>query len=92
MRIRPLPGFEKEFAARARGREYLYDELFAVYRYVLEVGSIPEEYKPHELVLPNSKFSGYWEFHLSESDDVLVIYTMTSDELVLKYVTDHKNL
>jgi mRNA-degrading endonuclease YafQ of YafQ-DinJ toxin-antitoxin module len=92
MNFRTLPEFEAAFAKVVREHRYLLDELNEVVAYVAEYGSIPDAYRPHRLVLANTVFSGFWEFHLSDVDDVLVIYSLTKTEFVLMDVTDHKHL
>ena len=56
---------------------------------LLEQQQLPPEFEDHEL---NRRMSGYNEFHLrdtpknktpSETNDVLVVYTIDKDELVL---------
>ncbi|MGA3506801.1 type II toxin-antitoxin system YafQ family toxin, partial [Lactiplantibacillus plantarum] len=65
------------------------DEVRAAIDLLLEQQQLPPEFEEHEL---NRRMSGYNECHLrdtpknktpSETNDVLVVYTIDKDELVL---------
>ncbi|MCF1685732.1 type II toxin-antitoxin system YafQ family toxin [Tetragenococcus halophilus] len=61
---------------------------------LLETGKLPEEFGDHEL---SRRMAGYYEFHLrdtpqekqpNEVNDVLVVYTIDENELILISVRD----
>jgi mRNA interferase YafQ len=68
-----------------RGRNL--DELIAVVESLAEDGALPAGYRPHRLT---GEWKGVWECHIEP--DWLLIYEITSDEVVLIRTGTHLEL
>lgn len=81
------PRFRSDYARVIRRTPWIKDEFQAAIDSIFESGSIPEGYNPHLLVIPDSNYSGYMEFHLSDGKtDVLVIYVEKDSKRTLRFV------
>ncbi|KAB5606423.1 type II toxin-antitoxin system YafQ family toxin [Bifidobacterium jacchi] len=68
-----------------RWRKSYAQEVYRILREELAVnGYVGDEYKPHVLANPNSRFSGCMEFHAF--DDVLVLYYPSSPDGFVRIV------
>lgn len=89
LRFKPRATFNADLKRLASLDKSIIDEVRAAIDLLLEQQQLPPEFGDHEL---NRRMSGYNEFHLrdtpknkisSETNDVLVVYTIDKDELVL---------
>ena len=89
LRFKPRATFNADLKRLASLDKSIIDEVRAAIDLLLEQQQLPLEFEDHEL---NRRMSGYNEFHLrdtpknktpSETNDVLVVYTIDKDELVL---------
>ncbi len=72
---------------RQKGRGRNIEDLFAVVDLLAEFGSLPPNYRPHPLT---GEWKGVLECHIDP--DWLLIYAMTSDEVVLIRTGTHADL
>lgn len=89
LRFKPRATFNADLSRLAILDETIVDEVHAAVDLLLEQGRLPPEFDDHKL---HRRFSGYNEFHLrdtpngkkpSDVNDVLVVYRIDEDELVL---------
>lgn len=89
LRFKPRATFNADLKRLASLDKSIIDEVRAAIDLLLEQQQLPPEFEGREL---NRRMSGYNEFHLrdtpknkipSETNDVLVVYTIDKDELVL---------
>lgn len=85
-RIRQQAQFDDDLRRqRRRGRDI--EELIAVVELLAENGDLPEGYRPHRL---SGEWKGVWECHIEA--DWLLIYEVTSDEVLLIRTGTHTEL
>jgi len=85
-RIRQQAQFDDDLKRqRRRGRDI--EELIAVVELLAESGDLPEGYRPHQL---SGEWKGVWECHIET--DWLLIYEVTSDEVLLIRTGTHPEL
>ena len=94
LRFKPRATFNADLKRLASLDKSIIDEVRAAIDLLLEQQQLPPEFEDHEL---NRRMSGYNEFLLrdtpknktpSETNDVLVVYTIDKDELVLIGIRD----
>ena len=79
--------FDGDFTRLARDHEDLAHELIELMADDLrDTGTVPEMYHPHQLSNPNGLYSGYWEFHLSDDYDVLVLFRPQTDRMTVRMI------
>ena len=76
-KIIPSKRFEKEMK-RCQKRGYNLQLIKDAIALLAETGTLPEEYKPHQL---HGNRKGQWEFHIQP--DWLLIWEIHNQELVL---------
>jgi mRNA interferase YafQ len=72
---------------RQKRRGKNIEELISVVELLADVGSLPEEYRPHKL---SGEWKGVWECHVEP--DWLLIYDVTSAEVLLIRTGTHSDL
>jgi mRNA interferase YafQ len=70
---------------KRRGKDI--DDLIAVVELLAEQGALPPVYHPHKL---SGEWRGVWECHIQS--DWLLIYTVTTDEVLLIRTGTHADL
>lgn len=89
LRFKPRATFNADLKRLASLDKTIIDEVRAAIELLLEQQQLPAKFADHEL---QRRMTGYHEFHLrdtpkhkapSDSNDVLVVYTIDQDELVL---------
>ncbi|MBZ2202284.1 MULTISPECIES: type II toxin-antitoxin system YafQ family toxin [Lactobacillaceae] len=89
LRFKPRATFNADLKRLASLDKSIIDEVRAAIDMLLEQQQLPSEFDNHEL---NRRLAGYNEFHLrdtpegkepNEINDVLVVYRIDEDELVL---------
>lgn len=89
LRFKPRATFNADLKRLASLDKTIIDEVRAAIELLLEQQQLPAEFADHEL---QRRMTGYHEFHLRDTpkhktpndiNDVLVVYTIDQDELVL---------
>ena len=81
------PQFQTDYENIVRQKPWIKDDFQAAIESIFELGFIPEGYDPHLLINPDSNYTGYMEFHLSDGKtDVLVIYVEKESHRSLRFI------
>lgn len=89
LKFKPRDTFNRDLKRLASLDKSIIPEIRSAIEFLLENHELPEEFKDHKL---ERRMAGYYEFHLRDTpsgkqltdiNDVLVIYTIDEDELIL---------
>lgn len=81
------PRFRADYRAVRRENPGIASELSAAIDELTQTGTLPEEYRPHELTNPGGNYNGHQEFHLSEGKvDVIVLYIVHKNQTLIRLV------
>jgi mRNA interferase YafQ len=89
LKFKPRTTFNTDLKRLAGLDRTIISEVRAAVDLLLETGELPTEFADHEL---SRRLAGYHEFHLRDTpqgkqpndvNDVLVVYTIDEDELIL---------
>lgn len=84
--------FRRHVHATFQRREFLYDELAALIYSIVEMGEVLDGYSPHMLVNPKRKYTSLNALHLSDADDVVIVYQQTDELFTLVDIGSHAQI
>lgn len=84
--------FKREYRQLVRQKPRVRNEFNDLIDSLYETGKISPSYRPHELINPRERHCGTWELHLSDPDDVHLIYLTTQNRYTFLHIGSHDSL